>query len=179
MYSKTVHGFVDEDEAAVFGVQAGIVLSNAQAFWAAQQLANDLEIALVSRADIEQAKGIIIGARRCSPRRRLRLTGEAVATREPQTSRCRQGDRPQRGRRPEPDFSRRAVDGTSHPTAGQRNGVAIGLVIVLALASARITAVTVLAFDLTVRVFDDQLEPLTFGRSTRSTHGVGLARVNA
>ena len=36
-------------------------------FWAAQQLASDLEVALVSRADIEQAKGIIIGARRCSP----------------------------------------------------------------------------------------------------------------
>jgi small neutral amino acid transporter SnatA (MarC family) len=67
MYSKTVNGFVDDDEAAVFGVQAAIVLSNAQAFWAAQQLASDLEIALESRAVIEQAKGIIIGARRCSP----------------------------------------------------------------------------------------------------------------
>jgi putative methionine-R-sulfoxide reductase with GAF domain len=67
MYSNAVNGFVDDDEAAVFGVQAAIVLSNAQAFWAAQQLASDLEIALKSRADIEQAKGIIIGTRRCSP----------------------------------------------------------------------------------------------------------------
>jgi putative methionine-R-sulfoxide reductase with GAF domain len=67
MYSKTAKGFVDEDEAAVFGVQAAIVLSNAQAYWAAQQLARDLEIALESRAEIEQAKGIIIAARRCSP----------------------------------------------------------------------------------------------------------------
>ena len=67
MYSKTVKGFVADDEATVFGVQAAIVLSNAEAFWAAQQLASDLEVALVSRADIEQAKGIIIGARRCSP----------------------------------------------------------------------------------------------------------------
>jgi len=62
-----VKGFVDVDEAMVFGVQAAIVLSNAQAFWAAQQLASDLETALESRAVIEQAKGIIIGARRCSP----------------------------------------------------------------------------------------------------------------
>jgi putative methionine-R-sulfoxide reductase with GAF domain len=67
MYSQTVNGFVDDDEAAVFGVQAAIVLSNAQAFWAAQQLASDLETALESRAVIEQAKGIVIGARRCSP----------------------------------------------------------------------------------------------------------------
>jgi len=66
LYSKTLKGFVDEDEAAMFAVQAAIVLSNAQAFWATQQLATDLEVALESRAVIEQAKGIIIGARRCS-----------------------------------------------------------------------------------------------------------------
>jgi|SRR4051794_33549170 putative methionine-R-sulfoxide reductase with GAF domain len=67
LYSQTANGFVDQDEAVVFGVQAAIVLSNAQAFWATQQLATDLEVALESRAVIEQAKGIIIGARRCSP----------------------------------------------------------------------------------------------------------------
>jgi len=67
MYSHAANGFANEDEAAVFGVQAAIVLSNAQAFWATQQLAADLEVALESRAVIEQAKGIIIGARRCSP----------------------------------------------------------------------------------------------------------------
>jgi putative methionine-R-sulfoxide reductase with GAF domain len=67
MYSQTAEGFVNQDEATMFGVQAAIVLSNAQAFWATQQLAADLERALQSRAVIEQAKGIIIGARRCSP----------------------------------------------------------------------------------------------------------------
>jgi AmiR/NasT family two-component response regulator len=43
------------------------VLTNAQAFAAAQRLAQNLERAIDSRAVIEQAKGIIMSTRRCSP----------------------------------------------------------------------------------------------------------------
>jgi len=66
LYSNAVNGFDDDDSAVVFGSEAAVVLANAQAFWAARQLAEDLETALASRAVIEQAKGLIIGVRRCS-----------------------------------------------------------------------------------------------------------------
>jgi putative methionine-R-sulfoxide reductase with GAF domain len=55
LYSNTERAFRDENEAQVFGVQAAIVLANAQAFWAARKLAGDLEAALewiVSRVSI-------------------------------------------------------------------------------------------------------------------------------
>src|SRR4051794_6392754 len=69
LYSKTRDSFDDDDggDGMVFATQAATVLSNAQAFFATQELASNLETALTSRAVIEQAKGIIIGARGCSP----------------------------------------------------------------------------------------------------------------
>jgi len=50
----------------LFAAQAAIVLANAQAYWNARRLSEQLGEAMVSRADIEQAKGIIMGATRCS-----------------------------------------------------------------------------------------------------------------
>ncbi len=52
--------------AAQFGVQAAVVLANAQAYWDAQQLSQNLSTAMQSRAVIEQAKGILMGIQRCS-----------------------------------------------------------------------------------------------------------------
>ena len=68
LYSRTPNGFSTEDEevAAQFGVQAAIVLANAQAYWDAHLLSQNLATAMQSRAVIEQAKGILMGAQRCS-----------------------------------------------------------------------------------------------------------------
>jgi GAF domain-containing protein len=67
-YSRTPSGFSDTDAelGAQFATQAAIVLSNAQAYWDAHQLSQDLATAMKSRATIEQAKGILMGAQRCS-----------------------------------------------------------------------------------------------------------------
>jgi len=43
------------------------VLANADAYWTARARSEQLEEALGSRAEIEQAKGIIVGALRCTP----------------------------------------------------------------------------------------------------------------
>lgn len=67
-YSKIPNGFSEEDEAVAsqFGVQAAIVLANAQAYWDAHLLSQNLATAMQSRAVIEQAKGMLMGAQRCS-----------------------------------------------------------------------------------------------------------------
>ena len=68
LYSRTPNGFSERDEevATQFGVQAAIVLANAQAYWDAHLLSQNLATAMQSRAVIEQAKGILMGAQRCS-----------------------------------------------------------------------------------------------------------------
>jgi GAF domain-containing protein len=69
LYSCTANGF-GEDDVTVgtqFATQAAIVLANAQAYWDAHQLSEDLATAMKSRAVIEQAKGILMGAQRCGP----------------------------------------------------------------------------------------------------------------
>lgn len=68
LYSRTPNGFSDKDEevAAQYGVQAAIVLANAQAYWDAHLLSQNLAAAMQSRAVIEQAKGILMGVQRCS-----------------------------------------------------------------------------------------------------------------
>ena len=45
--------------------RAEVVIRHAQAYWSAHQLSEDLQTAMLSRSTIEQAKGIIMGARRC------------------------------------------------------------------------------------------------------------------
>jgi GAF domain-containing protein len=67
-YSRIPKGFSDDDVEAAghFGAQAAIVLANAQAYWDAHQLSQNLATAMQSRAVIEQAKGILMGAQRCT-----------------------------------------------------------------------------------------------------------------
>lgn len=62
LYSRMEEAFSEEDEqvAMQFASQAGIVLANAQAYWDAHQLSQDLNEAMKSRAVIEQAKGILM-----------------------------------------------------------------------------------------------------------------------
>lgn len=66
-YSRTPSAFSSQMEelASVFSAQAGILLANSQAYWDAHQLSEQLSQAMASRAAIEQAKGIIMGAQRC------------------------------------------------------------------------------------------------------------------
>ena len=68
LYSRSTHGFPDDDELPeAFAAHASVLLSNADAYWSAQELTAQLEAALESRGVIEQAKGIIIARDRCSP----------------------------------------------------------------------------------------------------------------
>jgi GAF domain-containing protein len=67
-YSRSPGAFADDDVhlALQFASQAAIVLANAQAYWDAHQLSQDMVQAMKSRATIEQAKGILMAAQRCS-----------------------------------------------------------------------------------------------------------------
>ncbi|HEX2042082.1 MAG TPA: GAF and ANTAR domain-containing protein [Acidimicrobiales bacterium] len=69
LYSRRRAAFSDDDvEVGLqFASHAGIVLANAQAYWDARQLGEDMAEAMKSRAIIEQAKGILMGSQRCSP----------------------------------------------------------------------------------------------------------------
>jgi GAF domain-containing protein len=53
-------GLVQADIAKGFADQAAIVLANAQAYWDARTLSEQLREAMASRAEIEQAKGVIM-----------------------------------------------------------------------------------------------------------------------
>jgi GAF domain-containing protein len=66
LYSRAPYGFSEHATALVFAAQAAVVLANSQAYWAAHHLSSQLEIALTSRAAIEQAKGILMATRGCS-----------------------------------------------------------------------------------------------------------------
>jgi GAF domain-containing protein len=66
LYSRSLESFDDEAVPLVFAAHAAVLLANAQAYSAAQELAGQLETAIASRAVIEQAKGIIMAAKRCS-----------------------------------------------------------------------------------------------------------------
>lgn len=61
-YSFSDNGFTADDEgtAQTFGLHAAVVLANAQAYWQAYELSQQLQQAMVSRAGIEQAKGVLI-----------------------------------------------------------------------------------------------------------------------
>ena len=67
-YSRTTAAFSDDDvEVGLqFATQAAIVLANAQAYWDARQLGQDMAEAMKSRATIEQAKGVLMASQRCS-----------------------------------------------------------------------------------------------------------------
>ena len=67
-YSRTLAAFGEEDVevGSQYATQAAIVLTNSQAYWDAYQLSQDLTTAMRSRAVIEQAKGVLMGAQRCS-----------------------------------------------------------------------------------------------------------------
>ena len=65
--SERAFGHDDQETAMLFVTQAAFLLANAQAYWDARNLSENLEQAMVSRATIEQAKGIIMSTMGCSP----------------------------------------------------------------------------------------------------------------
>ena len=66
VYSDVIGGFsrADEEMGQTFAAQASIVVSNAQSYWAALELSENLAKAMESRAVIEQAKGILMSTLR-------------------------------------------------------------------------------------------------------------------
>ncbi|MFI7574264.1 GAF and ANTAR domain-containing protein [Micromonospora sp. NPDC049497] len=69
VYARTPHAF-DEDTVAVlqtFAAYAAVALANAHLYDSTAALARQMQEAMASRAVIEQAKGIIMAQRRCTP----------------------------------------------------------------------------------------------------------------
>jgi GAF domain-containing protein len=62
LYAESEGAFDSEDQriGLLFASQAAFLLANAQAYWDARTLSENLEQAMQSRSTIEQAKGIII-----------------------------------------------------------------------------------------------------------------------
>jgi GAF domain-containing protein len=62
LYAEAEGAFGEDDQrvAELFATQAGFLLANAQAYWDAHTLSENLAEAMKSRAEIEQAKGIIM-----------------------------------------------------------------------------------------------------------------------
>jgi GAF domain-containing protein len=69
LYARRERAFTGphRDAALAFAGQAAVVLANTQAYWHAERLSTRLGEAMTSRATIEQAKGILMGAQRCGP----------------------------------------------------------------------------------------------------------------
>lgn len=69
IYSDKVHQFGEEDarEAMAFAAHAAVAIANVTAYSATAYLAKNLELALASRAAIEQAKGMVMMRMGCSP----------------------------------------------------------------------------------------------------------------
>ncbi|HYI61093.1 MAG TPA: GAF and ANTAR domain-containing protein [Acidimicrobiales bacterium] len=68
LYSPDVEGFAeaDADLGLALAGQAATLLANSQIYWDAHQLTESLQEAMRSRAQIEQAKGILMVSSRCT-----------------------------------------------------------------------------------------------------------------
>jgi GAF domain-containing protein len=75
LYSEVPDAFDDEARASTesFAQQAAIVMANARAYWGVKELSDQLQVALESRATIEQAKGILIAQSQVSPEDAFKL----------------------------------------------------------------------------------------------------------
>jgi len=75
MYAEVEDAFSVEDQriAELFATQAAFALANAQAYWDARTLSENLEQAMASRAVIEQAKGVVMSTMNCSEDEAMRV----------------------------------------------------------------------------------------------------------
>jgi GAF domain-containing protein len=69
LYATTPDAFAGDEIhlGRSFAAQAGVVMAYARSYWNAKSASEHLEAALAHRAEIEQAKGIIIGSTGASP----------------------------------------------------------------------------------------------------------------
>ncbi|MEU0077628.1 GAF and ANTAR domain-containing protein [Micromonospora tulbaghiae] len=76
VYALTPHAFDDDDVLTVlqtFAAYAAVALANAHLYDSTATLARQMQEAMANRAVIEQAKGIIMGERRCTPDEAFRI----------------------------------------------------------------------------------------------------------
>jgi hypothetical protein len=68
VYARNPQAFspTDEVDTSRFVTQAAVVLANARAYWHVFELADGLRTAMETRAEIEQAKGVIMATSGCS-----------------------------------------------------------------------------------------------------------------
>ena len=66
-----------EGDAELFATEAAVVLANASAYWAMSDLASGLRTAMQSRAQIEQAKGILMASRHCGSEEAFKMLVQA------------------------------------------------------------------------------------------------------
>src|SRR3954469_24305639 len=69
LYAETERAYDDHDReiGQLFASQAAFLLANAQAYWDARTLSENLQQAMASRGTIEQEKGIIMSSLGCGP----------------------------------------------------------------------------------------------------------------
>jgi GAF domain-containing protein len=79
LYARDPNAFSSEHEAdaELFATEAAVVLANASAYWAMSDLAFGLRTAMQSRAEIEQAKGILMATRRCTAEKAFQMLVQA------------------------------------------------------------------------------------------------------
>jgi GAF domain-containing protein len=79
LYAKTPNAFTDEHERAVvaFADQASIALANAQVYWDARQLGENLNEAIKTRETISQAVGILMAVGGRTPDDAFRVLSSA------------------------------------------------------------------------------------------------------
>lgn len=68
-YSRRREAFGPEEAGVgtIFAEHASVAIANAQAYWGAFELSQQLSEAMKSRATIEQAKGVLMAAQGCGP----------------------------------------------------------------------------------------------------------------
>jgi GAF domain-containing protein len=101
LYAREEAAFTEDDRGTGlrFATRAAVLLADAEAYAEARELSRRIGEAMTARATIEQAKGIIMGAQRCSPDEAFVLLRSA-ASREDLATR---------------DLARRIVDGARRP----------------------------------------------------------------
>jgi GAF domain-containing protein len=80
LYTQSSYGDEVEGVVSSFAVQLGIAVANAALYVERVLVAEQLEQALASRAVIEQAKGILMGAQRCDSDTAFRMLVRASQT---------------------------------------------------------------------------------------------------
>ena len=79
LYARTPGAFSAQHEAdaELFATGAVAVLANAAAYWTVSDLASGLQTAMDSRAQIEQAKGVLMASRHCTPEEAFQMMVQA------------------------------------------------------------------------------------------------------